>query len=174
MWAILLLLIGWSAWQFSKPEHAPQPLLKALDIKQIHAITLTPVHSTTIRLEKQQDKWMLSGKPVVPVKSEAVQRLLHDLAAMHIIRVVTHTHAHDSELGMNKATKLVLSDNSGIRLLDLTIGKQGSDLISTYVRIGQKPEVFAVDKALIWQVRRNINAWKEPSSKPVHAHKQIK
>jgi len=160
LWTILLILIGWSAWQFSKPEHAPQALLKTLDIKKVHAIALTPAHSSHIHLEKQQNQWMLSGKPAVPANGESVRHLLADLAAMHIIRIVTHTHAHDNELGMSKATKLILSDKSGIRLLDLTVGKQASDLMSTYVRIGQAPEVFAVDKALIWQVRRDSHAWK--------------
>lgn len=167
LWAVLFMLIVWSAWQFLKPVNAPQSALKG----KVHAMTLTPEYGSTIRFEKQKNKWVLIGIPIVPANNESVQHLLDDLASMHIIRVVTHTHAHDNELGMNKrGTKLTLSDNTGTRLLDLIIGKQGSDLISTYVRIGESPEVLAVDKALVWQVRRDRNAWKAPLSKPEGVH----
>jgi len=101
---------------------------------------------------------MLDGQPTAPANDEAVQRLLGDLAAMHVVRVVTHTRAHDDTLGMSKGVKLVLRGRADTALLSLTVGKQSSDLISTYVRIGQAPEVLAVNKALVWQVRRDSNA----------------
>ncbi len=170
LWAILFMLISWSAWQFMRPVNAPKLVLKALDTGKIHSITLASEHRPTVRLEKQKNKWVLTGMSIVPANNESVQHLLDNLASMHIIRVVTHTHAHDHELGMNKGTQLTLLDNAGNRLLDLIVGKQGSDLISTYVRIGQSPEVLAVDKALVWQVSRGRNAWKAPLPKPEGVH----
>jgi len=35
------------------------------------------------------------------------------------------------------------------------------------VRMEPSPDVLAVDKALVWQVRRNSNAWKAPLSNAV-------
>jgi hypothetical protein len=52
----------------------------------------------------------------------------------------------------------------GDTLLDLFIGKQGSDLISTYLRLADRPEVLAVDRTLLWQVRRPYQDWKAPVS----------
>jgi len=172
LWLLLLVLIGWSAWQFSKPANAPQthaPLLTPA-VGKVHAIKLVPVSGTPIRLVKETGKWMLAGSIHTPANNESVQHLLNDLTDMHVIRVVTRTHAHDAELGMNTGTKVMLLDKANASLLTLTVGKQGSDLISTYVRIGQAPEVFAVDKALVWQVRRASNAWKAPPSKPENLH----
>jgi len=162
LWVLLLALIGWSAWQFSQPAVAPQAHmpLKVLDIGKVHTMMLEPASEITVQLEKQNRNWMLAGQSVVPANDESVQRLLNDLASMHVIRVVTHTHAHDHTLGMDTGVKLVLRDQTGTALLTLIVGKQGSDLISTYVRIGQAPEVFAVDQALVWQVRRDSNSWK--------------
>jgi hypothetical protein len=164
----LLILIGWSAWQFSQPELAPQvhEPLKTPDISKVAAIELVPASGAHVRLKKEGEKWMLVGKPDVPANEESVRHLLNNLANMRVIRVVTHTHAHDDALGMNSGTKLTLLDQTDTVLFTLTVGKQGSDLISTYVRIGQAPEVLAVDKSFVWQVRRNSNAWKAPLSKP--------
>ncbi|MDQ6959834.1 MAG: DUF4340 domain-containing protein [Mariprofundaceae bacterium] len=173
LWMAFLVLMGWSAWRFSQPEIAPQahaPLM-APDIGKIHAIVLASASGTPVRLEQQHGKWMLTGSPDVLANAESVRYLLHDLTAMHVIRVVTHTHAHDAELGMNKGVKLTLLDKADAGLLTLAIGKQGSDLISTYVRIGQSSDVIAVNKVLVWQVRRTRSAWKAPLPKPGNLNK---
>jgi len=168
LWAALLILIGWSAWQFSKPELAPQvhEPLKTPDISKVVAIELAPASGAHVRLKKEGEKWMLAGKPDVPANEESVRHLLNNLANMRVVRVVTHTHTHDNALGVNSGTKLTLLDQTDTVLFILMVGKQGSDLISTYVRIGQAPEVLAVDKSFVWQVRRDPNAWKAPPSKP--------
>ncbi|MDQ6958769.1 MAG: DUF4340 domain-containing protein [Mariprofundaceae bacterium] len=168
LWVALLILIGWSAWQFSQPELAPQVYapLKIPDISKVAAIELAPASRAPVHLKKEGEKWMLAGKPDVPANEESVRHLLNNLANMRVVRVVTHTHAHDDTLGMKYGTKLTLLDQTDTALFTLTVGKQGSDLISTYVRIGQVPEVLAVDKSFVWQVRRNPNAWKAPPSKP--------
>jgi len=162
LWAALLILIAWSVWQFSQPVLAPQAHvpLKTPDISKVTAIELMPASGAHVRLKKEGEKWMLAGKPDVPANEESVRHLLDNLVNMRVVRVVTHTHAHDDALGMNHGTKLTLLDQTDTVLFILTVGKQGSDLISTYVRIGQAPEVLAVDKSLVWQVKRDSSAWK--------------
>lgn len=167
LWVALLILTAWSIWQFSKPVNTPQPSLKALDVGRVFTLTLTSESRGVVRLEKQKKEWMLAGKLSVPANGEFVQHLLSDLAGMRIIRVVAYTRAHDSALGMNKGTRITLLNDAGASVLTLTIGKQGSDLISTYVRVESSPEVLAVDKALVWQVGRDSNAWKAPLANAV-------
>jgi len=168
LWVALLILIGWSAWQFSQPALAPQAYepLKIPDISKVATIELAPASRAHVRLKKERKKWILAGKPDVPASEESVRHLLDNLATMRVIRVVTHTRTHDDALGMNHGTKLTLLDQTGAVLFTLTVGKQGGDLISTYVRIGQAPEVLAVDKSFVWQVKRDPNAWKAPPSRP--------
>lgn len=168
LWVALLILIAWSAWQFSQPAFAPQAHapLKTPDISKVAAIELTPISGPVVHLKKEKKNWVVTGKPDVPANEESVRHLLHNLANMRVVRVVTHTHAHDNALGMKRGTKLTLLDQTDTVLFTLTVGKQGSDLISTYVRIGQTPEVLAVDKSFVWQVKRDSNAWKAPLSKP--------
>ena len=178
LWLFFLILMGWSVWRFSQPDIVPQahvPLTPP-DIKKIHAVVLAPASGPPVRLEQQHGTWMLKGSPApdVPANTESVRHLLNDLTTMHVIRMVTHTHAHDAELGMDKGIKLMLLDKAAKGLLTLTIGQQGSDLISTYVRIGKSPDVIAVDKALVWQVRRSRNGWKAPLSKPDHLNQTTK
>jgi len=168
VWVVLLVLTGWSLWRFMQPAVAPQmhvPLTTP-DISQVDAIELAPMAGPAVHLKKERKKWMLVGKPDAPANEETVRHLLNDLAAMRVIRVVTHTHTHDDELGMNHGTKLTLLDQTDNALFTLTVGKQGSDLISTYVRVGQAPEVLAVDKSFVWQVKRDSNAWKAPPPMP--------
>jgi hypothetical protein len=58
---------------------------------------------------------------------------------------------------------VLLKREHGDTLLELFIGKQGSDLISTYLRFADRPEVLAVDRTLLWQVRRPYEEWKAPA-----------
>ena len=167
-WVGLLALAGWSAWRFSQPDVVPQAHVSLVtpDISKVAVIDLMPASGIRIRLKKKDGTWLLAGSPDVPANRESVSHLLGNLADMRVIRVVTHTHAHDDTLGMNKGVKLVLRDQADTAFFHLTVGKQGSDLISTYVRVGQSPEVLAVNKPLAWQVMRSPNAWKAPPSKP--------
>jgi len=173
VWVLLLVLMGWSAWQFSQPALAPQAhaVVKTPDISKIAAIELAPAFGAHVRLKKQDGTWMVAGSPA---NTESVQHLLDDLVAMRVIRVVTHTHTHDDALGINKGVKLTLLDQAGVALFTLTAGKQGSDLISTYVRIGQAAEVLAVDKSLVWQIKRAPDSWKAPSPKTDSPKKTVK
>lgn len=168
LWVGLLVLTGWSAWRFSQPDVVPQShaSLVAPDISKVAVIELMPASGIRIRLKEKDGTWLLAGSPDVPANRESVSHLLDNLADMRVIRVVTHTHAHDDTLGMNKGVKLVLRDQADTAFFHLTVGKQGSDLISTYVRVGRSPEVLAVNKSLAWQVTRSPNAWKAPPSKP--------
>lgn len=172
LWVLLLALMGWSVWQFSQPAISPRAHVSMVvpEIAKVAIIELTPAPGVYIRLKKKDGTWLLAGSPDVPANSVSVRHLLGDLADMRVIRVVTHTHAHDDALGMNNGIKLVLRNHADTALFHLTVGKQGSDLISTYVRIGKSPEVLAVDKALVWQVRRSPDAWKSPLLKTDHIH----
>jgi len=167
VWMVLLILMGWSVWRFSQPALAPQmhAALAVPDASKVSAMELTLASGVHVHLKEKDGTWLLAGLPDVRANSESVRKLLDDLASMRVIRVVTHTHTHDDALGMSKGVKLVLLNQTNTVLFTLTVGKQGSDLISTYVRPGQAPEVLAVDKSLVWQVKRPPNAWKAPALK---------
>jgi len=133
VWVVLLILMGWSTWRFMQPEIGSQTRtsLTVPDISKIAAIEFVSATGIHVHLKEKNGIWILAGSPDVPANTESVQHLLDDLTSMRVIRVVTHTHAHDDALGMNKGTKLTLLDHTEAALLTLTIGKQGSDLIST-------------------------------------------
>ena len=164
---LLAALCLWAVWRFSQPASAPQahmPRLGSVVSGQVKAVSIRPASSETIRLERTGDGWRLIGKSPVPARTEAVERLLNDLASMRVIRVVAHTRSHDAELGLDRGVHVSLLGRGDRRLLELTIGKQGSDLISTYVRVDSSPKVIAVGKSLVWQVKRTASAWAAPSA----------
>jgi len=79
---------------------------------------------------------------------------------------VTQGHNHDTELELgDKTVVLTLTGKGGAPLDVFHIGKQGTDLISTYVRRAGEPAVMAMDRALLWQVKRLPNAWQAPTRK---------
>jgi len=169
LYPLLLLaamaLAAWAGWRLSQPVRAPQQglaTLPSIKVGDIARVTITPSSGDPIVLEKKARKWRLAGKKPVAADAGDVRQLLGDLAHMRVIRVVTHNRHHDRELGLDKGVRVRLQDAKGKTLMDLTVGNQGSDMLSTYVRRQGHPEVLAVDRMLAWQLGRSREAWEAP------------
>ena len=164
---LLLVVAAWAVWQGMRPSGAPQAMLPkwpAVHADAVAGIDIQLPPDEHVRLRKQDGKWMLMLKQPEPASEKDVRHLIDDLSGMHVIRVVSRNRTHDAELGVDgKGVSVQLSGRSDKELLDLIVGKQGSDLLSTYVRLAGAPEVVAVDRALVWQVRRDISSWKAPA-----------
>ncbi|HKJ83268.1 MAG TPA: hypothetical protein VJ961_04520 [Mariprofundaceae bacterium] len=166
--AIILLLVavaGWAVWRGVQPSGAPQASLP--EWPAIHSavdrVEIRPPSGATVRLEKKDGKWMLMRDKPVAANDKFVEHLIDDLVNAHVIRVVSRNRDHDEALQVGQqGVSVRLFGQDGKPLLDLVVGKQGNDLLSTYVRRVGKPETVAVDKALVWQVRRGISSWKAP------------
>lgn len=163
---LLLAVAAWTTWQGMQPAGAPQamlpqwPVVHANNVARI-AIKVSP--EERVGLEKKDGTWMLMRKKQVPASARDVRRLVDDLSGMRAIRVVSRNRTHDDALQVgDKGVAVALFDRGGNKLLDIVVGKQGSDLLSTYVRLAGAPEVVAVDRALVWQVRRSPSSWQAP------------
>lgn len=164
----LLFLTGVVIWLASRPDSAPQvmPEMVRFNPDAVYALTLTNGGEVSVSLLRDDSRWKLEGVEGEQEDADAdvVQRLLDDLASMKIIRVVTRNPGHYEKLRVTTgSTRVLLKREGGDTLLDLFIGKQGSDLISTYLRLADRPEVLAVDRTLLWQVRRPYQDWKAPA-----------
>jgi hypothetical protein len=167
--ASLLLLAGVVIWLASRPDSAPQsmPEMIRFNADAVYTMTLENRGEGTISLLRSGSGWKLEGEGAEgeqkDADADAVQHLLDDLASMKIIRVVTRNPEHYEKLRVSTGSvRVLLKREGGDTLLDLFIGKQGSDLISTYLRLADRPEVLAVDRTLLWQVRRPYQEWKTP------------
>ena len=165
----LLFLAGVLIWMASRPDSAPQtmPEMIRFNPDEVHTLALTNAGAVPVLLLRSDNGWKLEGdgsEGEQVADADAVQHLLDDLASMKIVRVVTRNPGHYEKLRVTTGSiQVLLKRAGGETLLDLFIGKQGSDLISTYLRIGGRPEVLAVDKTLLWQVRRPYQEWKAPA-----------
>ncbi len=171
---LLLFLAGVVIWLASRPDSAPQvmPEMIRFNPDAVYALTLTNGGEVTASFLRDGSRWKLEGEGVEgeqeDADADAVQHLLDDLASMNIVRVVTRNPEHYEKLRVTTgSTRVVLKSEGGDSLLELFIGKQGSDLISTYLRVGGRPEVLAVDRTLLWQVSRPYQEWKAPVSSDV-------
>jgi len=166
-WIGLLLLLCLSAlWLLQQPDSRTQklPVWPSLSVDKIVTIIIDQGRDENIILQLVDGQWLLSNGD--DAAEDAVFRLLDDLVAMQPIRVVTRKHDHDEALGMVKGkVQLQCLDKNGQTLLNITIGKQGSDLLSTYVRLQGHNAVVAVNRTLIWQVKRSKSAWKAVEKK---------
>lgn len=165
----LLFLTGVVIWLASRPDSAPQvmPEMVRFNPDAVYALTLTNGGEVSVSLLRDDSRWKLEGVEGEQEDADAdvVQRLLDDLASMKIVRVVTRNPEHYEKLRVTTgSTRVLMKREGGDTLLDLFIGKQGSDLISTYLRLADRPEVLAVDRTLLWQVRRPYQDWKAPVS----------
>ncbi len=164
---LLLFLAGVVIWLASRPDSAPQvmPEMIRFNPDAVYALTLTNGAEVTVSLLRDGTLWKLEGAEgeQEDANADIVQHLLDDLAFMKIVRVVTRNPEHYEKLRVTAgSTRVLLKREGGGTLLELFIGKQGSDLISTYLRVAGRPEVLAVDRTLLWQVRRPYQEWKAP------------
>ena len=162
-WVILFLLLLWMVfWMWLQPASQSQKMDTWSDIavEKIVQVMIQRAGDEEIVLTLRQGEWQLANGDLAA--QDGVLHLLDDLSTMQVIRVVTQTHQHDADLGfLKRGVTVQCLDAQGSVLLDLTVGKQGSDLLSTYVRRNGDDAVLAVNKALVWQVRRSKRAWKK-------------
>ena len=160
--ALILSLAGVVLWLALRPDSAPQrmPEIARFTSQAVDAIEIRD--DSQIELRRAESGWqlMIDSSVWSTADDEAVTHLLDDLAAMQPIRVVTRNADQYEKLNVgSKATKVILKDRQGRELFQVMIGKQGSDLLSTYIRLAGKPEVLAVDRSLLWQVKRPLEGW---------------
>ena len=162
-WGALALLVliatGVFFWKHEEPVSAPQQMAawQTLDASRVSTLSIQKNGEPAIELHRQGNQWMIAGKAA---DAQAVQRLLNDLSAMRPVRIVTRKRDHDALLGLDAhAITVKLTDAAGKPLLHATIGKQGANLISTYLRLQGEDVVYAVNKPLVWQLNRSATAW---------------
>lgn len=158
----LVALLGLSLWFSMGPTAGSQQLpdMPTLAAGKVADIRISST-SGNVHLQKRDETWLVVGAGAAD--SDAVRQLLQDLSRMQPIRLLTRNSARYAELGLGaEAVHLVLKDGAGDPLLDLFIGKQGTDILSTYIRHAQMDAVLAVDRTLVWQVRRSQQGWLAP------------
>ncbi len=166
VWLLLLALAGWAVWRLTQPERsAPEGLTLQLPrATDVATVEIRPAKGQPVRLRRQHGGWQVRVKDRwVAAHGDLADRLVRDLTHMRISRVVARDDSHDAALGLDKGERVRLADAAGKTLLDVTVGRQGEDLLSTYARIRGRPEALAVDRTLVWQVRRPLNDWVDES-----------
>ena len=170
--ALILSLAGVVLWLALRPDSAPQrmPEIARFASQAVDAIEIRD--DSQIKLRRAESGWqlMIDSSVWSTADDEAVTHLLDDLAAMQPIRVVTRNADQYEKLNVGSAaTKVLLKDRQGRELFQVMIGKQGSDLLSTYIRLAGKPEVLAVDRSLLWQVKRPLEGWQAREAVQIEA-----
>ncbi len=184
LWLAMLALAGWAAWRLAQPERSAVTgaTWTPPAFEQVAGIEIQPKAGLSkggrakdskekrVLLRRGQGKdagWQVRvGDGWKPARRDLVERFVGDLTGMRISRVVAHGSAHDADLGLADGADVTLRDASGKTLLAVTVGRQGEDLLSTYLRVHGRPEVVAVDRALVWQVRRPLSGWVAETPKP--------
>jgi len=169
---LFLFMIGVLIWLISKPDSAPQKMPEMIRFNPADVFSLILAHegAETIFLRRSGDQWKLlkecsEDKKMAFAQAAAVQHLLDDLANMDVVRVVTRNPEYYEKLHVGSgSTQVLLKDKGDSVITNLFVGKQGRDLISTYLRVDGMPEVLAVNKVLLWQVRRSYQGWKAVDS----------
>ncbi len=160
--AVIAAVIGAIA-HSSQPVSAPQslPTWPMIDAGSVRHLQIVHGTQPVVELQQKEGKWFLGE---AGADEEAVRHLLDDLAGMRIVRLVTEKSERHTMLQVDDAGyRVQLFNDAGQSVLDMMVGKQGRDILSTYVRLRGKPEVVAVDRTLVWQVRRSPDSWKAPA-----------
>lgn len=172
MLALILSLVAIVLWLASRPDAASQKMPEITDFtsETVQSIEIAREEVPAIRLKRSNTKWQLltNTGEMRAANGDAVSHLLNDLATMKPIRVVTRNPEQHQKLKVGpKAIRVTLKDQRDVVLLEVLVGKQGSDLLSTYVRMAGQHEVLAVDRSLVWQVSRPLDGWQGREALPV-------
>ncbi len=172
--ATVLLLVGIVLWLATRPEAAFQqmPEMPEFASDRAQSIEIAGGEVSSVRFRRSDAGWKLlteSGEEHHANK-DAVLHLLNDLAAMQPIRVVTNNPEQHQKLMVGpKAIRVTVKDQHEVVLLEVMVGKQGSDLLSTYIRVTGQQAVLAVDRSLAWQVNRSLDGWQQHDLAPAES-----
>lgn len=165
---VVLSLVAFFFWQKEDQQVARQTMSdwSVIDENKVARISIKAASDSEVVFQYTEQSWVFLDDGSA-ADGEAIARLLSDLTQMKAVRVVTRTRKHDDDLGFTaRSVQLKLSDAAGKVLLDVSVGKQGANLISTYVRLRGEDSVLAVNKALTWQIHRSRDAWKKKDAIP--------
>lgn len=157
----LLGLLGAALWLGMVPSQAPQsmPVIPRIDVAAVSTITIEAT-GMRVHLRKAEDQWLVDGSRA---DNELVERLLADLSGMQPVRLLTRNPQRYGELGLAEdSVHLTLQDSAEKIVAELYVGKQGTDILSTYIRFSDMDAAIAVDRTLVWQVRRSQQGWYAP------------
>lgn len=163
-----MVLMAGAIWYGMRPSAESQnlPQFPAVHAERAAGLTIT-ANGSRIELHRDNGEWFVAGEARIRANGEAVEKLLSDLATMRPLRLLTRNSERYAALGLGEgAVHLTLTDASQAVLADLLVGKQGTDILSTYIRFTDMDAVLAVDRTLVWQVRRAREGWLAPVPEP--------
>jgi hypothetical protein len=119
------------AWK--KQLSQPKNFLTALNIDNIDKIEIKQGKSSTI-LEKNSDRWIISGQKAFNVKKETMDELLQKLkdAKTAVLELVSTNKEKKPDFKLD-ASGIAVTLHTQDKQLKFIIGKAGSDFKSTYV-----------------------------------------
>jgi len=120
-----------------------------------------------IQLNRHDENWMVVDTyGEVAANQESVSRLLRDVTNMRPQRVLSSNPKNFARFRLTDDTdRLTLDGKGDTVLLDLLVGKPGTDLISTTVRQVGKDAIINVNRSLAWQLGRTPASWHAPEAK---------
>ena len=175
--AIIAIVVAASAVAWQQSQRAPRAVSSSSEAvlqqwpqitpKQVAAIQ---IHhgTTTVQLHKNGEQWMVKDRyGEVAANKEQVTRLLTDVTTMRPQRLISSNPDNFARFRLgDDADRLTLRGAGSKPLLDLLIGKPGTDLISTTVRRAGSNAILSVNRSLAWQLGREPSAWRAPKPKP--------
>lgn len=97
-----------------------------------------------------------------PADPKRIEDMLTDLKELRVGAVASRKPESHSKLQVSGAGLSVkFLDADGEVLEDLTVGKQGPDFLSTYVRRANEDEVYLVSEQLHGRFPTNVNEWRD-------------
>lgn len=184
---ICALLVAVIVWLVERPDRFDvgdfesfilYPNLAGSDLSKIEVEHLI----SGSRLQKDGNEWFVSeietemsrqlkdesigGRPAADTKYKAdvekISDVLEKLSQLKTLSLVSSNPEKRSVYGVGELAKRVkLFDNSGAILADLLIGKSGTEVFSTYVRINGKDDVFLVESHIGATIPADIMSWRD-------------
>ncbi|MCY4171723.1 MAG: DUF4340 domain-containing protein [Bacteroidetes bacterium] len=140
---VLLALIAWISGVFDQnPSNIQVPEVN-LPIDEVTQMSVA-LPDSRIELEKEGGQWFVRQPIDILADSSTVSRALNELGELSLNNRVTSNESRYGIYGIDStATTVTLSWPDGSE--EFVISRQGRDFSSIFVRIGDRPEIYATN-----------------------------
>lgn len=166
---IVLAALYWLLEAPGKRDVRPDaPLLASFHASDITRIAITCPRNGPVELHRAGEGWKVAepgGKAACAADSSAVNALLDQLAALPAGTMVSHNPDRHAlyEVSADTGLRVEAYDGTGGRIAAVTIGKNGPNIFSTYVRPEGSDKVYLVDGILQAAASKTVNEWRDKS-----------
>ncbi len=137
-------------------------IFEGIDIKNADRIEINSKRNSVAITKTDDQSWILPEKEDYPADMDSVKRILENLTEIPIGRAVTSNLKDLEKYGLDKDSKTSIRVyNNDRMILGMDIGKNGPDLLSSFIRVEDDDHIRLVPGNIKYFYEKPVSDWKD-------------